>query len=84
MAAINADTLDMSLFFGTETQKKEFCESLLALLKKRGCVKLQNHGIPAEDIKQLFEQVRHSTKYLCSLSNSRRPKSSSTFPTRQR
>ncbi|KAI8712019.1 Fe2OG dioxygenase domain-containing protein [Fusarium sp. LHS14.1] len=70
MAAANADTLDMSLFFGTEAQKKEFCESLLALLKKRGCVKLQNHGIPAEDIKQLFEQTKkffnlsHETKMI--------------------
>lgn len=61
MAAVNADTLDMSLFFGTKDQQKEFCETLLALLKKRGCVKLQNHGIPAEDIKELFEQAGHST-----------------------
>lgn len=49
--------LDMSLFFGTPEQKKQFCDELLRLLKLRGGVKLQNHGIPAEDIHQLFDMV---------------------------
>ena len=56
MAAAGA-TLDMSLFFGTPDQKTQFCHELLNLLKKRGCVKLQNHGIPSEDIHGLFEWV---------------------------
>lgn len=55
--APKGDTLDMSLFFGTPEQKKAFCVELLTLLKRRGCVKLQNHGIPEEDIKELFQQV---------------------------
>jgi hypothetical protein len=51
-------TLDMSLFFGTEEQKKQFCDDLLRVLKLRGGVKLINHGIPDEDIKGLFDMVR--------------------------
>lgn len=58
--ASGGDTLDMTPFFGTEEEKREFCSSLLRLLKKRGFVKLQNHGIPAEDIRQLFDMVRTS------------------------
>lgn len=55
--APKGDTLDMSLFFGTEEQKKHFCNELLRLLKLRGGVKLQNHGIPEKDILELFEMV---------------------------
>ncbi|EXF81656.1 hypothetical protein CFIO01_03860 [Colletotrichum fioriniae PJ7] len=51
-------TLDMSLFFGTEEQKRQFCNELLRLLKSRGGVKIQNHSIPAEDIHQLFDMSR--------------------------
>ncbi|CAF3496359.1 unnamed protein product [Fusarium graminearum] len=58
MAALNVDTLDMSLFFGTPDQKKDFCDSLLRLLKKRGGVKLVNHSIPSEDIHELFAQTK--------------------------
>jgi hypothetical protein len=47
----------MSLFFGTDSEKKQFCCKLLHLLKKRGCVKLQNHGIPDEDVYSLFDWV---------------------------
>jgi isopenicillin N synthase-like dioxygenase len=50
-------TLDMSLFFGTPEEKQQFCDELLRLLKLRGGVKLQNHGIPAEDIHRLFDMV---------------------------
>ena len=50
-------TIDMSLYFGTPQQKQEFCTSLLDVLKKRGCVKVQNHGIPDEMVHELFEQV---------------------------
>lgn len=55
-----ADTLDMSSFFGTPEQKKEFCISLLESLKKRGCVKIQNHGIADEMIHELFAMVNAS------------------------
>ncbi|KAL4864932.1 hypothetical protein BDV12DRAFT_188583 [Aspergillus spectabilis] len=51
-------TLDMSRFFGTPSEKAQFCSDLLTLLKQRGCVKLQNHGIPAEDIHKLFEMTK--------------------------
>ena len=61
MAALNVDTLDMSLFFGTPDQKKDFCDSLLRLLKKRGGVKLVNHSIPSEDIHELLRawELKH-------------------------
>lgn len=55
-------TLDMSLFFGTEEQKRQFCNELLRLLKSRGGVKIQNHNIPAEDIHKLFDMV--CSKYM--------------------
>ena len=35
-------TLDMALFFGTETEKQTFCDELLRLLKLRGGVKIVN------------------------------------------
>lgn len=57
------DTLDMSLYFGTPEQKKTFCDDLLRLLKERGCVKLQNHSIPDEDVHELFKQVRISPTF---------------------
>ncbi|KAK1543524.1 hypothetical protein CPAR01_04157 [Colletotrichum paranaense] len=51
-------TLDMSLFFGTEEQKRQFCNELLRLLKSRGGVKIQNHSVPTEDIHKLFDMSR--------------------------
>ena len=57
-ATTGFDTLDMSLYFGTADQKQDFCESLVRLLKARGCVKIQNHDIPDEKIHQLFDMVR--------------------------
>lgn len=51
-------TLDMSSFFGTAEEKKCFCAELLRLLKLRGGVKLQNHSIPDEDVRKLFEMVQ--------------------------
>lgn len=55
--APKGDTLDMSLFFASEEQKKHFCDELLRLLKLRGGVKLQNHGISEKDVLKLFEMV---------------------------
>lgn len=55
-------TLDMSLFFGTEEQKRHFCDELLRVLKLRGGVKIVNHGIPDEDVHQLFDMVCGSRK----------------------
>ena len=64
------DTLDMSLFFGTEDEKKLFCDSLLRLLKERGCVKIQNHSIPDEEVHELFRQACNSaSKILKHLAN---------------
>jgi hypothetical protein len=51
--------LDMSLFFGTEEQKHQFCRELLYILKQRGCVKITNHSIPNEDVYKLFDMVSH-------------------------
>ncbi|KAK5088934.1 hypothetical protein LTR05_003158 [Lithohypha guttulata] len=56
--AAQSDTLDMSLYFGDMEQRLRFCTTLLDQLKKRGCVKIQNHGIPNEDIQRLFELTR--------------------------
>lgn len=50
-------TLDMSLFFGTEDQKTQFCNEFLHMLKTHGCVKLHNHSISDDDVQQLFEEV---------------------------
>lgn len=55
--ASQADTVDMSLFYGTPEQKQTFSNNLVTLLKKRGCIKVQNHRIPDEMIQSLFEWV---------------------------
>lgn len=55
--ASQGSTLDMSLFFGTAEQKQHFCHELLRLLKRYGCVKIQNHSIPDGDVHKLFEMV---------------------------
>lgn len=52
-----ADTVDMSLFYGTPEQKETFSKSLVTMLKKKGCIKVQNHRIPGEIIQALFEWV---------------------------
>jgi len=57
-----AASLDMSLFFGTPEQKKEFSSQLLQNLKTRGVVKIRNHSVPESDISRLFELVRSATK----------------------
>lgn len=89
--AFYGDTVDMSLFFGTPEQKKAFCDDLLRLLKERGCVKLKNHSIPAQDIHELFNQVRTSPTFHVLLQVrwgfgliSCRPGGSSTCPTTSR
>ncbi|KAF9692628.1 hypothetical protein EKO04_009801 [Ascochyta lentis] len=56
-------TLDMSLFFGTSEEKEYFCTELLRLLKSRGGVKIQNHGIPDQDIHTLFEMANPNRGY---------------------
>ena len=59
---MEATSLDMSLFFGTPEQKKEFSSQLLQNLKTRGVVKIKNHSIPESQIARLFELVRSATK----------------------
>lgn len=61
--AAYGDSLDMSLFFGTEDEKKMFCDSLLRLLKERGCVKVRNHSIPDEDVHELFRQASNFSSF---------------------
>ena len=51
-------TLDMSLFFGSPEQQQSFSLSLLRHLKSRGVAKIKNHGIPDNQISQLFELVK--------------------------
>lgn len=55
--ASQADTVDMSLFYGTPEQKRAFSNNLVTMLKKRGCIKVQNHRISDEMIQSLFEWV---------------------------
>lgn len=55
--ASHADTVDMSLFYGTSEQKQTFSKSLVTMLKKKGCIKVQNHRIPGEMIQELFAWV---------------------------
>lgn len=55
--ASQADTVDMSLFYGTPEQKQAFSNNLVTMLKKRGCIKVQNHRISDEVIQSLFEWV---------------------------
>lgn len=59
--ASQSTVLDMSLFFGNEEQKDRFCHELLDTLKRRGCVKITNHSIPAEDVYKLFDMVRYAS-----------------------
>lgn len=54
-------TLDMSHFYGTPEQKKQFCDDLLHVLKTRGGVKLQNHPIPNKDVYDLFSWVSRTS-----------------------
>lgn len=60
-------TLDMALFFGTPEQS--FSSSLLKHLKSRGVAKIKNHGIPDEQISQLFEIVRVLCPWRCRISD---------------
>lgn len=55
--ASQADSVDMSLFYGTPEQKQTFSNNLVTMLKKKGCIKVQNHRIPDEMIQALFEWV---------------------------
>ena len=55
--ASQGSTLDMSLFFGTAEQKQHFCQELLRILRRYGCVKITNHSIPDDDVHKLFEMV---------------------------
>lgn len=55
--ASQADSVDMSLFYGTPEQKQTFSINLVTMLKKKGCIKVQNHRIPDEMIQELFEWV---------------------------
>ena len=56
-------TLDMSLFFGTPEEQQEFGSALLQHLKRRGVAKINNHGIPDEQISRLFDMVRFVILY---------------------
>ncbi|KAF2014012.1 Clavaminate synthase-like protein [Aaosphaeria arxii CBS 175.79] len=52
------DSLDMSLYWGTPEEKAQFCASLLETLKTKGVAKVKNHGIPDEQIRELFDVTR--------------------------
>ncbi|KAK6064685.1 hypothetical protein SCUP515_11656 [Seiridium cupressi] len=53
-----AGTVNMSGFHGTPEQKQVFCETLVDMLKKKSCIKVQNHRIPEDMIHKLFEWTR--------------------------
>ncbi|KAM0814273.1 putative Fe2OG dioxygenase domain-containing protein [Seiridium cardinale] len=53
-----ADTVDMAGFYGTPEQKQVFCETLVDMLKQKGCIKVQSHTIPEDMIHELFEWTR--------------------------
>lgn len=57
-AQIDADTVNMALFYGTPEERKSFCDTLVTLLKQKGCIKIQNHRIPDEMIHKCFDMVR--------------------------
>ena len=51
--------LDASLFLnGSEEQRIRFGEDLVNHLKRDGFVKLTNHGIPKDFLKDIFTWVR--------------------------
>lgn len=52
-----SETLDLSLLKGTSQQREEVSNALLHTLKTKGCAKLKNHGLPAELISEMFDQV---------------------------
>ena len=54
---MSMDSLDMSLSFGDEQQQQQFGSTLLQALKSRGVAKIKNHGIPDDQISELFNVV---------------------------
>ena len=56
-------TLDFSAFIsGVDSpQRKEFVEGLVESLSKNGFVKLKNHTVSDDVIRDLFEWVSHQT-----------------------
>lgn len=56
-------TLDFSAFVSgiDSPQRKEFVEGLVDCLSKNGFVKLKNHTVPDDVIRDLFEWVTSST-----------------------
>lgn len=59
-AAQDIRTLDFSRFLdGDCSTRSEFATQLVDCLSTVGFVKLKNHGISDEEIRQLFEMVRH-------------------------
>lgn len=63
------NTLDMSLFFGTPEQQKEFSSALLRTLKTRGVAKIKNHSIPESEISRMFELVCLTPENACRASS---------------
>ncbi|KAF7517523.1 hypothetical protein G7054_g13796 [Neopestalotiopsis clavispora] len=57
-AQVDADTVNMALFYGTPEEKQSFCDTLVTLLKQKGCIKIQNHRIPADMIHKCFAMTR--------------------------
>jgi isopenicillin N synthase-like dioxygenase len=60
----HSDVVDMALFYGTADEKQLFCKTLVDMLKKKGCVKIQNHRIPTQMIQKLFDLVRRLNQYI--------------------
>lgn len=51
-------TLDVSQFIsGSVDDRIKFARDLVSCLEKDGFVKLRNHGIPSQDIKEMFSWV---------------------------
>lgn len=58
VAAPATTTLDASQFIkGSVEERTNFARDLVSCLEKDGFVKIRNHGIPSQDIKDMFSWV---------------------------
>ena len=62
MGSLGLPTLDASALRGSSHKRADFARSLLEGLSDQGLVKLVDHGIPDQEVEEVFDAV-------CALSN---------------
>jgi isopenicillin N synthase-like dioxygenase len=52
------DRLDFARFYSSDAAERDaFCSELVSSLKKKGFLRLINHGVPPSDIDRIFDEV---------------------------